>query len=210
MRCWAVLISADRWQSERAHRHERLELAGLDDESGALRADLRLGDRVAVVADVQPPALVALGRVAGVDYDEHNADDAEAPPASIGLAIGYTWRAAETGHAVARPGAPIVPLDGADFLALASAVESPDSAADLAGERPATPSPTGARRSWLVSLDLPIEAETAAEASRLFWGYVRDLGPDELPTFVSPSGDELAMQAMVAGEPVNLDPEEDD
>ncbi len=65
-------------------------------------------------------------------------------------------------------------------------------------------------RSWLVSLDLPIEAETAADAVREFWAYVRALGPDELPTFVSPSGDELAMQAMVAGEPVNLDPEEDE
>ncbi len=65
-------------------------------------------------------------------------------------------------------------------------------------------------RTWLVSLDLPIEADTAADAVREFWAYVRALGPDELPTFVSPTGDELAMQAMVAGEPVNLDPEEDD
>lgn len=63
-------------------------------------------------------------------------------------------------------------------------------------------------RTWLVSLDLPIEADTAADAVREFWAYVRALGADELPTFVSPTGDELAMQAMVAGEPVNLDPEE--
>ena len=65
-------------------------------------------------------------------------------------------------------------------------------------------------RTWLVSLDLPIEADTAADAVREFWVYVRSLGPEELPTFVSPTGDELAMQAMVAGEPVNLDPEEDE
>lgn len=66
------------------------------------------------------------------------------------------------------------------------------------------PTPT-----WLVSLDLPIEAANPAEAVRQFWSYVRELGPDELPTFVSPTGDELAMQAMVAGEPITLDPEED-
>jgi hypothetical protein len=65
-------------------------------------------------------------------------------------------------------------------------------------------------RTWLVSLDLPIEADSAADAVRQFWAYVRELGPDELPTFVSPTHDELAMQAMVAGEPVNLDPEEDE
>jgi hypothetical protein len=65
-------------------------------------------------------------------------------------------------------------------------------------------------RTWLVSLDLPIEAPTAAEAVRQFWSYLRELGPEELPTFVSPTDDELAMQALVAGEPVNLDPEEDD
>jgi len=66
------------------------------------------------------------------------------------------------------------------------------------------------RPTWLVSLDLPIEAATPAEAVNLFWAYVRELGPDQLPTFVSPSGDELSMQAMLGGEPVNLDPEEDD
>ena len=66
------------------------------------------------------------------------------------------------------------------------------------------------RQTWLVSLDLPIEASSAAEAVRQFWTYVADLGPRELPTFVSPAGDELAMQAMVAGVEVNLDPEEDE
>jgi len=32
----------------------------------------------------------------------------------------------------------------------------------------------------------------------------------ELPAFVWPYGDELAMQAFVLGEETNLDPEEDD
>ena len=64
-------------------------------------------------------------------------------------------------------------------------------------------------QTWLVSLDLPIEAPTPAEAVRLFWSYVRDLGPAELPAFVSPAGDELAMQAFVLGEEANQDPEEE-
>jgi len=66
------------------------------------------------------------------------------------------------------------------------------------------------RQTWLVSVDLPIEAATPAEAVRQFWSYVLELGPAELPTFVSPSGNELAMQAFVLGEEVNLDPEEDE
>jgi hypothetical protein len=66
------------------------------------------------------------------------------------------------------------------------------------------------RRTWLVSVDLPIEATTPAEAVRLFWSYVAELGPAELPAFVSPAGNELAMQAFVLGEEANLDPEEDD
>jgi hypothetical protein len=66
------------------------------------------------------------------------------------------------------------------------------------------------KRTWLVSLDLPIEACSPAEAVRTFWTYVTRLGPTELPAFVSPSGDELAMQAYVLGEETNLDPEEED
>jgi hypothetical protein len=64
--------------------------------------------------------------------------------------------------------------------------------------------------SWLVSLDLPIEADNPAEAVARFWAYVAELGPGRLPAFVSPTGNELAMQAYVLDQPVNLDPEEDD
>ena len=60
---------------------------------------------------------------------------------------------------------------------------------------------------WLVSLDLPIEAPTPAEAVRRFWSYVRELGPVELPTYVAPAGDELSMQAFVLGEEADQDPE---
>jgi hypothetical protein len=64
-------------------------------------------------------------------------------------------------------------------------------------------------RAWLVGVDLPIEAESPAEAVRRYWSYVRDLGPGELPAYVAPVGDELAMQAYLLGEPAALDPEED-
>lgn len=69
--------------------------------------------------------------------------------------------------------------------------------------------PPPERRDWLVSVDLPIEAGTAAEAVRQFWSYVLALGPEELPAFVRPVEDELAVQAYVLGAPTSLDPEAD-
>jgi len=68
----------------------------------------------------------------------------------------------------------------------------------------------GPKRTWLVSVDMPIEAASPAEAARLFWSFVYELGPQELPAFVSPVGNELAMQAFVLGVEANQDPEEDD
>ncbi|MBO0870643.1 MAG: hypothetical protein J2P15_18970, partial [Micromonosporaceae bacterium] len=65
------------------------------------------------------------------------------------------------------------------------------------------------RRVWLVSVDLPVEAGTPGEAVRQFWSYLNDLGPRELPAFVAPLGEELAMQAYLLGEQTNLDPEEE-
>ena len=66
------------------------------------------------------------------------------------------------------------------------------------------------RKPWLVSVAMPIEAASPAEAVRQFWTYVAELGPAELPAFVWPSGDELAMQAFVLGVEANQDPEEDE
>lgn len=89
--------------------------------------------------------------------------------------------------------AAVTPLDAEEFQRFA---------ARFGGDRD--------RQTWLVSVDLPIEAATPAEAVRQFWSYVLELGPAELPAFVSPSGNELAMQAFVLGEEANLDPEEDE
>ena len=66
------------------------------------------------------------------------------------------------------------------------------------------------RSEWFVSVALPIEAASRAEAVREFWTYVDKLGPRELPAFVWPRGDELAMQAYVLGAETSLDPEDDD
>ncbi|TDC32046.1 hypothetical protein [Micromonospora sp. KC213] len=127
-----------------------------------------------------PPRLVALGRVVR---------------SGAGLAVAYTRRAFDEPVPADRVEitGPVSPLDPVVFGHLV--------------DRLGPPAP---RRTWLVSLDLPIEADTRAEAVRLFWSYVQELGPGELPAFVSPSGDELAMQAFVLGAEANQDPEEDD
>ncbi|BCJ71285.1 hypothetical protein CS0771_08290 [Catellatospora sp. IY07-71] len=65
------------------------------------------------------------------------------------------------------------------------------------------------RREWLVSVALPIEAESPEEAVREYWRYVTELGPDELPAYVWPAGDELRMTAYVTDGVAPLDPEED-
>lgn len=91
-------------------------------------------------------------------------------------------------------GAGIVELEPSQFSRLAAALRGGP----------------GALPTWLVSVALPIEAATSAAAVRQFWSHVRELGPVELPTYVWPYGDELAMQAFVLGEEANQDPEEED
>jgi hypothetical protein len=84
-----------------------------------------------------------------------------------------------------------------------------DEDAYLAVARQAGPGAPARRRTYLVSVDMPIEATSPGEAVRTFWNYVRELGPAELPAFVWPAGDELAMQAYVLGAEANQDPEEE-
>jgi hypothetical protein len=138
-------------------------------------------DDVLLVAGAERPQLVALGTVT----DEGGGQ----------LVVTYTRRMFDAPVPVdeLRLEESVTPVDAQLFRRLA---------ARLGGDRD--------RQTWLVSLDLPIEATSAAEAVRQFWSYVQELGPAELPTFVSPSGNELAMQAFVLGEEANLDPEEDE
>jgi hypothetical protein len=124
--------------------------------------------------------VVAVGRVALV------ADDA--------LEIAYVRRLFD---------AP-VPADDLKPVAPVTAVER-----DLYDRVVAQIGGSGNRAAWLVSVALPIEATNPAEAVRQFWSHVRELGPAELPAYVWPSGDELAMQAFVLGAEANQDPEED-
>lgn len=187
---WAVLLPTTRYEAERLVHHDELELTGLDGPVRPLP-----GDRVAVLVDGVPPLLVALGRVAPAVGAEHDPDDPQSEDGPAPLVVTYTRRVFD------EP----VP---ADRLALDGPVTALGPAAyrELADRLGPAPD----RRAWLVSLDLPIEAATPAEAVRLFWSYVQELGPRELPVFVSPSGNELAMQAFVLGAEVNQDPEEDD
>ncbi|KAB1924384.1 hypothetical protein F8280_13815 [Micromonospora noduli] len=187
---WAVLLPAERYEAERLVHHDTLELTGLTDV-----ARPALGDQVAVLVDA-PPRLVALGRVTAPGRrHREDPDDPQSPVEPGTLVVAYTRRAFD------EP----VP---ADLLTLDGPVTAVEPAAFRALADQLGPPP--ARRTWLVSLDLPIEAGTPAEAVRLFWSYVQELGPRELPAFVSPAGDELAMQAFVLGEQANQDPEEDD
>ncbi|PZF97116.1 hypothetical protein [Micromonospora deserti] len=186
---WAVLLPAGRFDAERLVHHDTLELTGLTD------ARPRPGDQVAVLAD-DPPRLVALGRVAAATGQRReDPDDPQSERAETPLVVTYTRRAFD------EP----VPADALTLDGPVTALD-PDAFQELADRL----GPPPQRRSWLVSLDLPIEADSPAEAVRLFWAYVQELGPRELPAFVSPSGDELAMQAFVLGTEANQDPEEDD
>lgn len=187
---WLVVLPDGRHEAERLVHHETLELTGLD---GGDRP--HPGDRVLMVTRGDPPSVVALGRVAPAVGDESDPDDPQSDGTAPPLVVTYTRRAFDDplpadGLTVRRP---VAPLDPATFTALAGRL-----------------GPTPDRRDWLVSLNLPIEAASPAEAARIFWSYVLELGPRELPAFVAPSGDELAMQAFVLGAVANQDPEEDD
>ncbi|UQU65481.1 hypothetical protein COUCH_03890 [Couchioplanes caeruleus] len=180
---WAVTIPADRWATERLFHHDTLTVAGTAGVAPAA------GDEVLLVTEGEAPHVVALGVVA---EQESRRRGAHGVPE---VEVAYTRRSFDAPVAADELAldAPITAVDAEVFRRLA---------AGLGGDRD--------KQTWLVSLDLPIEAATPAEAVRQFWSYVVELGPAELPTFVSPSGDELAMQAFVLGEEANQDPEEDE
>jgi hypothetical protein len=139
------------------------------------------GDVVLLVADTAEPVLFGLGRMKSADDVRYTHRLLDEP-----LPVGDLK--------VAGPG--VYPLEPSAFAASAGVVD-PNLRTDAS------------KRTWLVSVDMPIEAASAAEAARLFWSYVYELGPQELPAFVSPAGNELAMQAFVLGAEANQDPEED-
>jgi hypothetical protein len=207
---WAVMVAADRFDAERLYQRDGIVLAGLAADG------LAVGDRVMLATANQSagrtPGVFAVGTVSATRHETlADADDLDLA-ASIGdeVAISYGMRLFDR----PRPLPPTVGLVSAgDVVRVDESEWTAFADESHAGDTAAVPAPAPApeaRRTWLVSLDLPIEATSAAEAVRQFWTYVADLGPRELPTFVSPADDELAMQAMVGGVEVNLDPEEDD
>jgi hypothetical protein len=147
------------------------------------------GDVVALVVAGDPPLLFGLGRIR-----ERHAVKEE-------VAIAYTDRIFDDPLPVGD--LPLGPVEqGLTEL-------DPSLYARLAGRVSAQRRGDADRSQWLVSVTLPIEAASRAEAVREFWTYLAKLGPRELPAFVWPQGDELAMQAFVLGEETNLDPEEE-
>ncbi|HEX5203414.1 hypothetical protein ACFQS1_08590 [Paractinoplanes rhizophilus] len=199
---WAVIIPADQWATERLYHNETVTVPG---GAGAVAPD----DEVLLVADDHVVALTRAAKTSdGADlvltYVRRSFDDPVPAPSLVagGGAVPDPAAApgvAAGGRSVRAPGLVAgggpVQVEPQEFRRLAAAL----------GGEPGPGTPT-----WLVSLALPIEATTPADAVRQFWTHVAELGPKELPTYVWPSGDELAMQAFVLGEEANQDPEEDD
>jgi hypothetical protein len=180
---WAVVLPAERFEEERLFAHDWVRLPA---------PGPRPGDVALLVADGPEPVLFGLGRV--------RAESSPGGAADRAPVVSYTHRMLDEplpvgGLGLSGPG--VYPLEPAVYDASAGVVDSYRRV-------------DGPKRTWLVSVDLPIEAASAAEAARLFWSYVYELGPKELPAFVMPTGDELAMQAFVLGVESNQDPEEDD
>ncbi|HEY7175703.1 MAG TPA: hypothetical protein VH442_12370 [Micromonosporaceae bacterium] len=195
VRYWSVVISAERYESERLYQHDGLAVA-LPDRYG-----MSIGDQVVLVAATRTPVAFGVGTIRSVTSAEvriayvRRMFDEPRPASAAATPVHETTKPAiqETGEPTVPDTAPMVrEISALDWSAVASPLDRSDDA-----------------RYWLVSVDLPIEAPSAAEAVRQFWSYVTELGPSELPAFVSPADDELAMQAMVAGVEVNLDPEDE-
>ncbi|HLL68271.1 MAG TPA: hypothetical protein VK453_21520 [Micromonosporaceae bacterium] len=192
MAYWIGVLTTQEYRAERLGQPSTVRVGGAVSAGPAVP---RTGDEVVLVAAADDggavpaprPVVFGLGRIRGEEPVE----------------VAYTHRFFDAPLPAAGPLAPAT-VPGLHPLA-------PGDYADLAQQLGAeTPVPGPPPRNWLVSVALPIEAGTPAEAVQAFWTYVEQLGPSQLPAFVSPSGDELAMQAYLLGEPANQDPEEDD
>ncbi len=196
MRHWAVVVGAERYTAERLFHHDTLTLPV---EPGDVTPSE--GDSVVLVTE-EPDNRAVFGLGVVVGRDDRDTEGPDDPDASQGktdhtVAVRYTHRLLDSPLLVKN-----LELNGS-FTALSEAAYA--AIADQIGTEHAVNAP---RRDWLVSLAIPIEASSQAEAVRMFWSYVMQLGPRELPAFVWPSGNELAMQAYVLGEVTELDPEE--
>lgn len=201
MRHWVGIVSEEQFTTERLYARESVvvDAGTAPGETSAAPGgpdgppelgDPELGDVVALVAAGEQPVLFGHGIVRDrddsgrvvVEYQARVFDDPPPVPAD----------------ALPSPVTPgLHPVPSAQFTRLSTLVTAAAEA-------------NAGRSVWFVSVAVPIEAATPAEAVREFWTYVDKLGPRELPAYVWPLGDELAMQAFVLGSVTNLDPEEDD
>ncbi|MBX6749888.1 MAG: hypothetical protein IRY85_09510 [Micromonosporaceae bacterium] len=206
MRHWVGIVSEEQFTTERLYARESVVVDAGTGTAGAAPAPTgpdgrpelgdpelgapELGDGVALVAAGERPVLFGHGIVRErddsgrvvVEYRARVFDDPPPVPA-------------DAMPSPVTPGLHAVP--SAQFTRLSTLVAAAAEA-------------NAGRSVWFVSVAVPIEAATPAEAVREFWTYVDKLGPRELPAYVWPLGDELAMQAFVLGAVTNLDPEEDD
>ena len=193
MRHWVAVVAAEQFATERLYARELLVAS-----VGAGDADaLSEGDPVALVVAGGPPGRSGETGTPAVLFGHGivRSRDGDA------VLVEYRGRLFDEPPPVADDilpagGPGIFPLPATQFTRLAALVTA--SAEAVAG-----------RSVWFVSVALPIEAATRADAVREFWTYMDKLGPRELPAYVWPLGDELAMQAFVLGAVTNLDPEED-
>lgn len=200
---WIAVVPEERFFAERLFHHDTVEIP----TETAERPEP--GDDVVLVADGATPLVFGLGQVSGpaatVRGGAYDADDPDAPggpPVEVPLTVAYTHRLLDD---------PIPAGDlGLRDAPAATTTLSHEHFAELAGQVRPQHAVDAPRREWLVSVDLPIEATSPSEAVRQFWSYVMSLGPQELPAFVAPADDELAMQAYVLGEETELDPEDSD
>ena len=183
---WAVIIPAELWATERLFHHDSVRLPAIGPE---------IGDDILLVVDALGTGAAGPDGGAGVQaVAVGTARDTRRGT----LLVTYARRAFDRPAGVddLKTVETVTALDADTFAGVADRLTDDDRG--------------GVRQTWLVSVDLPIEASSPAEAVRQFWSYVADLGPAELPAYVSPAGDELAMQAFVLGAAANLDPEEDE
>jgi hypothetical protein len=177
------VVDEDAYARERLYAREAIEL-GPSSAVPGMTDEPAAGDVVLLVALGETPVLFGLGRVRLAH--------------AAAVSVAYTHRLFDDPQPVdlALP-VGLHPVPEEDFERVAAGVS--------AARR------TDADRSeWFVSVVLPIEAPSRAEAVREFWTYVDKLGPRELPAFVWPQGNELALQAFVLGAETSLDPEDDD
>jgi hypothetical protein len=190
MRCWAATMSEDRFAGERLYAYDSLTLSETSGYEYGRAGGPRPDDLVALIVAGQPPLLVGLGRV------RECLAGSETEPADV--VVAYTHRLfdgpVQVGDLLLGDSRPGLNELGANHYA------------SLAGRAGPVPVDTS---QWFVSVALPIEAGSRAEAVREFWTHVAKLGPRELPAYVWPQGDELALQAYLLGEETNLDPEEE-